>query len=168
MGEMMEFPQTWGEYEESYGFTDSKKVYTNGSRLIQSFRVEQWLEHIGAIRHNALVESNFSPKQYQVDLQNAYDCGYEKGKADAEPQWIPVEQELPKEKYLDDGYVEPSQPVLVYMSCHTCKVSRYWGHRKSKGTSDYVIPDWMDLEEYDSDNVLAWMTLPELYEGVNE
>ena len=84
-----------------------------------------------------------------------------------EQHWIPVEQDLPKENYLDDGYVEPSQPVLVYMSYHTCKISRYWGHRKSKGTSDYVIPDWMDLEDYDGDNVIAWMPLPEPYKGVN-
>ena len=85
-----------------------------------------------------------------------------------EPHWIPVTERLPKENYLDDGYVEPSQPVLVYMSYHTCKVSRYWGHRKSKGTSDYVIPDWMDLEEYDGDNVIAWRELPEPYKGVTE
>lgn len=87
--------------------------------------------------------------------------------AQPEPHWIPVEQDLPKENYLDDGYVEPSQPVLVYMSYHTCKISRYWGHRKSKGTSDYVIPDWMDLEEYDGDNVIAWRELPESYKGAN-
>ena len=83
-----------------------------------------------------------------------------------EPHWIPVKQDLPKENYLADGYVEPSQYVLVCMNYHICKVSRYWGHRKSKGVSDYVIPDWMDLEEYDGDNVLAWMPLPEPFKGV--
>ena len=89
-------------------------------------------------------------------------------KLEEEAHWIPVEQDLPKENYLDDGYVEPSQPVLVYMSYRTCKISRYWGHRKSKGTSDYVIPDWMDLEDYEGDNVIAWMPLPEFYKGVTE
>lgn len=83
-----------------------------------------------------------------------------------EPHWISVTERLPEEKYLDDGYVEPSQHVLIYMSYQTCKVSRYWGHRKSKGTSDYVIPDWMDLEEHDDGNVLAWMPLPEPFKGV--
>ncbi len=42
----MEFPKTWEEYENSYGFTDDREVYTNGSRLIPSFRVKQWLDHI--------------------------------------------------------------------------------------------------------------------------
>ena len=85
-----------------------------------------------------------------------------------EPHWIPVEQALPKENYLDDGYVEPSQPVLVYMNYHCYKISRYWGHRKTKGTSGYVIPDWMDLEDHDGNNVLAWCELPERYKGVTE
>lgn len=46
MADMMQFPETWEEYEEQYGFTDKEEIYTNGSRLIQSFRVKQWLEHI--------------------------------------------------------------------------------------------------------------------------
>ena len=46
MADMMEFPKTWEEFENSYGFTDTKEEYTNGSRLIPSFRVEQWLDHI--------------------------------------------------------------------------------------------------------------------------
>ena len=103
--------------------------------------------------------------QETIGTIGAYLRGYGQGKEDAEPHWIPVTERLPKENYLDDGYVEPSQPVLVYMSYHTCKISRYWGHRKSKGTSDYVIPDWMDLEEYEGDNVIAWMPLPEAFKG---
>lgn len=45
MSDAMVFPETWGEFEESYGFTDREKVYTNGSRLIPSFRVKQWLDY---------------------------------------------------------------------------------------------------------------------------
>ena len=48
MGEMMTFPDTWEEYEEFYGFNDNKEIYTNGSRLIPSFRVKQWLDHIAS------------------------------------------------------------------------------------------------------------------------
>lgn len=43
---MMTFPETWEEYEKQYGFADDEKVYTNGSRLIPSFRVKQWLDHL--------------------------------------------------------------------------------------------------------------------------
>ena len=45
MNECMEFPETFKEFAKSYGFKDSKEVYTNGSELIPVFRVEQWLEH---------------------------------------------------------------------------------------------------------------------------
>ena len=45
----MAFPNTWEEFEKEYGFTDTDEIYTNGSRLIQSFRVEQWLEHLDAV-----------------------------------------------------------------------------------------------------------------------
>jgi rubrerythrin len=41
----MQFPDTWEEFEQWYGFEDKKEIYTNGSRLIQSFRVKQWLDH---------------------------------------------------------------------------------------------------------------------------
>jgi len=46
MEEMMDFPKTWEEFVEYYGFRDEEQVYTNGSVLIPVFRVEQWLEHI--------------------------------------------------------------------------------------------------------------------------
>lgn len=42
----MAFPKTWKEYEKEYGFYDVKEVYTNNSRLIPSFRVKQWLDHL--------------------------------------------------------------------------------------------------------------------------
>ena len=46
MSDCMVFPNTWEEFERDYGFVDSKEIYTNGSRLIPSFRVKQWLDHI--------------------------------------------------------------------------------------------------------------------------
>lgn len=44
-GEMMQFPETIEEFLDNYCFTDKDKVYTNGSELIQRFRIEQALEH---------------------------------------------------------------------------------------------------------------------------
>ena len=46
MADMMTFPDTWEEFEEQYGITDREEIYTNGARLIPSFRVKQWLDHI--------------------------------------------------------------------------------------------------------------------------
>lgn len=50
MSEMMAFPDTWEEFEKSYGFTDNEEVYTNGARLIPSFRVKQWLDQLPSVQ----------------------------------------------------------------------------------------------------------------------
>ena len=69
--EQMKFPGTWEEYEKDYGFNDSKEVYTNNSRLIPSFRVKQWLNHIPNNSENMTVE------QYRARMIEAFqnaDC----------------------------------------------------------------------------------------------
>lgn len=42
----MSFPENWSDFLNDYSFDDSKEVYTNGSRLIPVFRVEQLIEHL--------------------------------------------------------------------------------------------------------------------------
>ena len=42
----MEFPKTFDEFANDYGFTDDEEIYTNGSHSIPVFRVKQWLEHM--------------------------------------------------------------------------------------------------------------------------
>ncbi len=43
---LMEFPKTFNEFANNYGFVDDYEVYTNGADLIPVYRVRQWLEHI--------------------------------------------------------------------------------------------------------------------------
>ena len=45
MCEKMEFPETFDEFAEQYGFKDEKQIYTNGTELIPVFRAKQWIEH---------------------------------------------------------------------------------------------------------------------------
>ena len=43
----MEFPKTWGEFADYYGYIDrSKELFVGEIEVIPRFRVEQWLEHI--------------------------------------------------------------------------------------------------------------------------
>lgn len=49
MADAMTFPNTWEEFEEMYSITDTEQIYTNGSRLIPTFRVRQWLDHMDAL-----------------------------------------------------------------------------------------------------------------------
>lgn len=46
MPDCMEFPDDWHKFLEDYSFKDSEHIYTNGSDLIQVFRVEQLIEHL--------------------------------------------------------------------------------------------------------------------------
>lgn len=55
MADRMAFPKTIQEFMDGYSFKDDKEIYTNGSRLIPVFRVEQALEHYGQeIRNKAI------------------------------------------------------------------------------------------------------------------
>lgn len=51
-GEIMDFPNTFEEFANRYGFKDKDEIYTNGSELIPVFRVKQWLEHISTTEND--------------------------------------------------------------------------------------------------------------------
>lgn len=42
-GDCMNYPNDWRDFMDYYSFIDSNQVYTNGSSLIQTFRVEQMI-----------------------------------------------------------------------------------------------------------------------------
>ena len=78
----------------------------------------------------------------------AYLDGYEKGKEDAEPHWIPVTERLP----------EVGKSVLICDAYGDICL----GHRTYFG---YYYPDFCDDKIKD---VRAWCELPEPYKGVTE
>lgn len=45
MNEEMKFPKTFEEFIKQYSFFDKQQIYTNGSELIQVFRIKQWEEY---------------------------------------------------------------------------------------------------------------------------
>lgn len=45
MADCMEFPKSILDFINEYSFEDREEVYTNGSELIQVFRIIQALEH---------------------------------------------------------------------------------------------------------------------------
>ena len=56
MADMMNFPKRWEDFLHDYEFEDARRIYTNGSRLIPSFRVKQMMEHYAPVRHGRWVE----------------------------------------------------------------------------------------------------------------
>lgn len=75
--------------------------------------------------------------------------------------WIPVSEGLPEERKTITGpdmFIDPSDEVLVQMKSGFMKVSRYWGSRER-----YKNRPWIDLSYPTTDEVIAWMPLPERY-----
>ena len=76
-------------------------------------------------------------------------------------RWIPVSERLPEERKTISGpdmFIDPSDEVLVQMKSGFMKVSRYWGSRER-----YKNRPWIDLNYPTTDEVIAWMPLPERY-----
>ena len=82
-------------------------------------------------------------------------------------RWIPVSERLPEEFICDDGYIEPSDYVLVWGDHGNYGVSRYWGNRKSKTKNPNSYKDWMDLD-WVVQKPIAWMSLPKPYKKSEE
>ncbi len=77
-------------------------------------------------------------------------------------QWTPCRDRLPEEHLCDDGYVEPSDYVLVWGDHGNYGVSRYWGNRRSKSEHPTTYKDWVDLD-WIVQKPIAWMPGPEPY-----
>lgn len=75
MDNIMQFPETFEEFAKSYGFKDSKEIYTNGSELIPVFRVEQWLEHARLERTCEIVHDDVLSEQFEGPMSKCLCCG---------------------------------------------------------------------------------------------
>ena len=117
----------------------------------------QHLDDVAAIKSVPSVRKKRKPSaQPDYDLSGYSDrlwkAAYERGKAEAEPRWIPVEDEPPKEKKrywicTDTGY-----------QCECRWTNNIYGMRESDnwGWSIFDIPQYS--------KVVAYMSLPKPYE----
>ena len=67
MNEEMKFPKTFEEFIKQYSFFDKQQIYTNGSELIQVFRIKQWEEH----KEKENQELKKQVEEYQQELEKA-------------------------------------------------------------------------------------------------
>ena len=70
MNDCMTFPNNWHTFLDDYSFKDSQEIYTNGSNLISTFRVEQLIEHY-------FLNSRPKAKWILTSFQNEEDTYYD-------------------------------------------------------------------------------------------
>ena len=73
MADMMNFPKRWEDFLHDYEFEDARRIYTNGSRLIPSFRVKQMMEHYAPVRHGRWVPTE---APFMNECEDCSVCGY--------------------------------------------------------------------------------------------
>ena len=94
-------------------------------------------------------------------------AAYERGKAEAEPKWIPVSERFP----------EYGVAVLTYDGICYCVEKRIPAIRDKNGES--IFGEWWVSDDYDESNseyypnlrdgaCIAWMPLPETYKAESE
>lgn len=80
MADCMSFPETPLEFLKLCEFKDEKEIYTNGSMLIPTFRVEQMIEHyfnststadVQEVRHGKNVTTMNSVDEFECS-----ECGF--------------------------------------------------------------------------------------------
>lgn len=76
MADVMTFPNTWEEFEEMYSITDTEQIYTNGSRLIPTFRVRQWLDHMDALMNMDGVYDGTADTPQTDEIGDCNSCEY--------------------------------------------------------------------------------------------
>ena len=98
----MEFPNTFEEFLNEYSFKDSDKVYTNGSELIQTFRVMQGYEHFVKQIRAEVIEEVFG--KIEERLNDSTTVTFD----------LPVEDVLGEDVDMDDFLMLAEEIVQEY------------------------------------------------------
>lgn len=118
-GQQMEFPETFEEFAEYYGFKDDKKVYTNGSDLIQILRVKQWIYESDKRANKWIPISEGLPKEFEFVNVTCHSLIDDRDDWVAETVYIPQPSDSP---YSDWGNI----PMLNWGECEVVA----WMHRE--------------------------------------
>lgn len=148
MSDMMSFPASWKEFLQEYSFLDIREVYTNGSRLIPVFRVEQMMEHY-------LVEKQVAEYWYQ---------GYYKLLEElANYKWISVKDRLPKSMIYDCPCFLVTDGSLIHMAYFVENEWMFADSGQAKDKMFYEVTHWMPLPQKPEST--HWTTPPESKES---
>ena len=138
MSDTFNMPKDFGELCEQYAFHDIKEIYTNGSELIQTYRVEQWIEMNG-------IEEALK-KQAAKQATSNYTS-----------EWIPVSERLPE----DDNEVL----VIINGKFNNIAFDNAIEIGFYCAIDGWLINSYLD---WITPEVTAWQPLPEPYKGESE
>ena len=106
MSDAMMFPETIEEFIDKYKFIDTDQIYTNGSELIQVFRVMQWVEHERALDAEPTQEeiNNAVRKRAEevLNIVRCEDCKY----------WV-YDNFNDEGEITDAGVVDPMVVIVI-------------------------------------------------------
>jgi len=179
--EQMDFPNTFDEFAEVYGFKDKDEVYTNGAKLIPVFRVKQWLEHISTtknglgvdcISRKAALDITWHDPSYSDPLNVLTEIRDKIRELPSvtpqEPRWIPVSEKKPNKggEYLLWGKIDESEEQDYCFIGDYYEFEEVFGIEESNYDPHTLGFIGTEIEEYYS--VVAWMPLPQPYSEVEE
>ena len=155
MADCMNFPNDWAVFLEDYSFRDHKEFYTNGARLIPTFRVEQMLHHY-LRKATEIAYKNGYEKGYAdgKELLNAAIAGQETLQKHISQRWIPVTERLPIARKMIDGE-QYYKTVAVRIAGSEVEAIAYYDQDEKRwfGTDDFPILEkvtyWYELPEWD-------------------
>jgi len=186
-GEIMDFPNTFDEFAESYGFYDKAEVYcSSNTMLIPVFRVKQWLEHedrpteevledieADCISRNAIIKTLNKMDRYVADELTLCDTGrkfpqnevfivddvYEEI-AEQLPSVQPKQRWIPVSERLPENHKD----VLICLSSDEICIGCYNSH-KLPFSNNAIGWGASHVHNWCSNDVIAWMPLPEPYKA---
>lgn len=116
MNEEMKFPKTFEEFIKQYSFFDKQQIYTNGSELIQVFRIKQWEEH----KEKENQELKKQLEEYENELEKAdsitQSCIFN-GKKESEISFRKCLNMLEKHKNQQKEFIEYMTKTIEELEC---------------------------------------------------